>query len=598
MEIAATAQPPRAIGQRFSVALTLYAGVTIALSALFNLSATDYVGRDNDDVMRLIEVRDLLSGQSWFDVTQYRLGLEGGTPMHWSRLVDLPIAALVLFFGLFLDPIAAEAAALTVWPLLLIVPALAAMGMAGRSVGGVQAMHIAFGMTALLILIGSRFRPGAIDHHNLQLVLVATLAAVLVEERYRPWSFVIAGLAAALAIAIGAETAPLVAVACAVVAVQWAAVGQSFAPAARAFALSLVGSLSLFFLATVPPDRYAAVTCDSLSLGFYGLAMIGGLLLVVSTFAAGNRGIAVRFLALGGSAAVVAAAAAGLAPQCLRSPLADLDPMLVTLWLQRVAEAHSVLDHIRFEPGSAGGDYVPGLLAIIVCAVRLVRRDRVRAHAVMLGLLVVAWGVALVQVRGAVFANLLSIIPLALLISDLRTRARRDGANVLASLAFAGTVLVSLPTVWFIAGAALIGNEDSTVAGGDASKDCASETALAQLREHAPTTVAAPSNSGAEILRFTQHRVLSAPYHRNQAGMLAELRLGLGLPEEGAGVLREAKVGLVAFCASDPQTRSLIKQGPDGLYAALARGEAPPYLKALPTTNSGLLLYKVDLPRE
>ena len=41
----------------------------------------DYVGPDNDDGMRLVEVRDFLNGQGWFDLMQYRLGLGEGTLM-------------------------------------------------------------------------------------------------------------------------------------------------------------------------------------------------------------------------------------------------------------------------------------------------------------------------------------------------------------------------------------------------------------------------------------------------------------------------------------------------------------------------------------
>jgi hypothetical protein len=57
---------------------------------------------DPDDAMRLIQVRDWLAGQSWFDVTQYRLNPPAGGPMHWSRLVDLPIAAVILIARPFL----------------------------------------------------------------------------------------------------------------------------------------------------------------------------------------------------------------------------------------------------------------------------------------------------------------------------------------------------------------------------------------------------------------------------------------------------------------------------------------------------------------
>src|SRR5690349_22761639 len=48
---------------------------------------------DTDDNMRVMQVRALLNGQSWFDLAQHRLA---GSNIHWSRLVDLPIAGLKL----------------------------------------------------------------------------------------------------------------------------------------------------------------------------------------------------------------------------------------------------------------------------------------------------------------------------------------------------------------------------------------------------------------------------------------------------------------------------------------------------------------------
>ncbi|MGJ3628423.1 hypothetical protein AB5I41_18450 [Sphingomonas sp. MMS24-JH45] len=51
---------------------------------------------DTDDNMRMMQVRGLLAGQGWFDLTNYRLNPPAGFNIHWSRLVDLPIAALIL----------------------------------------------------------------------------------------------------------------------------------------------------------------------------------------------------------------------------------------------------------------------------------------------------------------------------------------------------------------------------------------------------------------------------------------------------------------------------------------------------------------------
>ena len=65
---------------------------------------------DTDSAMRLAGVRDLLHGQAWFDTGQHRMNTPYGLPMHWSRLVDAPLALLMLV---------SEGFALRAWPLAL-----------------------------------------------------------------------------------------------------------------------------------------------------------------------------------------------------------------------------------------------------------------------------------------------------------------------------------------------------------------------------------------------------------------------------------------------------------------------------------------------
>ena len=50
----------------------------------------------NDDMMRLSQVRDLLAGQGWYDVDQSRLITPEGGAMHWSRIPDLFMAAIIV----------------------------------------------------------------------------------------------------------------------------------------------------------------------------------------------------------------------------------------------------------------------------------------------------------------------------------------------------------------------------------------------------------------------------------------------------------------------------------------------------------------------
>src|SRR3954451_11239769 len=50
---------------------------------------------DTDDVMRLQQIRDWIAGQSFTDMSQHRLGVAPGMPIHWSRLADLVPAAII-----------------------------------------------------------------------------------------------------------------------------------------------------------------------------------------------------------------------------------------------------------------------------------------------------------------------------------------------------------------------------------------------------------------------------------------------------------------------------------------------------------------------
>ncbi|MCD7111564.1 hypothetical protein LRX75_21230 [Rhizobium sp. DKSPLA3] len=560
-------------------------------SVIAGLRATDYVGADNDDAMRLVEVRDFLAGQGWFDMMQYRLGLDGGTLMHWSRLVDLPIAGLIALFGLFLPPGPSEAAALFLWPILLIVPVVIGVARACWNIGRRQTMIIGLVLIVLSLISNIRFQPGNIDHHNVQLALIALLVAGLTDRLGRWKGHVLAGIMAGLAVAVGVETTPLVAMAGIVVALRWAWHGAPMDGAARAFGLSLAATVAAAFLVTTPPRLYAMVTCDNLSLGFFAIATAGGLALALSAHIASRRSRIARLLALAASGAAVAAVTLSVAPQCLQNPLASLDPLLKTLWLERVQEAQSIVQMVQTMPSYVGFGFAAGTIAIIVCLARIWRNDRRELHLVFLALCLPTLAISMLQVRGTTFLNFLSIFPLSLAVSDLRSRAHREPKTIGAELAFAGLMLISIPSVWAIASAAVakVANTDDTVMAGIEPSACVARDAIAPLADEPIGVVAAPSNLGASILRFTHHRVLAAPYHRNPAGMLAELNIGLAGAEAAKNLLKRDGVTLLAFCAEDGQTSLIAERAPDGLYAALGRGIVPAYLQPIATPEQAAL---------
>jgi hypothetical protein len=123
---------------------------------------------------------------------------------------------------------------------------------------------------------------------------------------------------------------------------------------------------------------------------------------------------------------------------------------------------------------------------------------------------------------------------------------------------------------------------------------CTDAAAMAALAREPAGVVSGPSNLGAHVLRFSPHRVLSAPYHRNQGGMLTELHAAMAVPRDAVKFLRGAGVSVLAYCRSDPQTSNVIAVAPGGLYAELAKGNVPDWLQPVPQTETApLRLFRV-----
>src|SRR5882724_2765898 len=161
---------------------------------------------DTDDAMRLTQLRDWLGGQGWYDLHQWRIA--PGYESHWSRLIDAGLAGTLWFFRLFFDQALAERLMRTTWPMLWLLPAIAGMVAIAWRLAGREAALVAL----LLALVGlpafHQFRPGRIDHHNVQITLsVLVVAATVWSDRVR-WAAYAAGAFTGLALAIGLECLP------------------------------------------------------------------------------------------------------------------------------------------------------------------------------------------------------------------------------------------------------------------------------------------------------------------------------------------------------------------------------------------------------
>jgi hypothetical protein len=558
---------------------------------------------DNDSLMRMVEVLDFLSGQGWYDLHQYRMGPAGGFLMHWSRFVDAPIAALLLLAKALTGSMeSAETVVEILYPALLMTAAMFLLLRFIRRLGNAEALLPATIIGALALYDLPLFQSAALDHHNIQLVLVLTAMLFLMPsttaDRHRTLAGFGAGVAAALSLVVGMETAPYVAVAGAVAATSFLLREREHRPAA-AFGAGFAGISLLSFLATVRWSLWGVPHCDAFSLPQMSVAGLGGMgLFVVASIPACRATFPKRVLCLSAVAAALAALLVLAFPECLAAPYADLDPKLKIYWLDSVSEAQSIRQVLAAQPAMAAAYYCTPLLAAIVLGLRLRKGKPDRAWMIYGAFLVAAIIVSFWQIRGVFFSIPLSIAPLAAWVGEWRARLAAQPVKG-GSLKLLAIWLVSFNLVWSATAQAAVGWIAPAKASGNdtTKKSCVSRADYAALAGLPETTVLTVSNLGAPILRYTPQRTLAGPYHRNVEGDLAALNALIGTDREAHDIVRRNGVAVVASCPGNGETTDLAQRAPDGLAARLVKGDVPAWLAPIPSTmDQPLKLYRVVVP--
>ena len=535
---------------------------------------------DSDDAMRLVTVRALLAGQDLFDLTVARLDPAGGVVLHWSRLVDAPIAGLIALFGTVVPTDTAELYALTLWPLLLLLPAFYAAGLILTRLGAPRLLP-GFLLFALSLGINVQFAPQRIDHHNVQLVLTLAMAALLIAPR-RAGHPLIAGLLAALSLAIGLETLPYV-IAFGVLAAHGALFGaDGESDGDTHFALALAVGAGAFSALFVPPPAISGWACDTLSpvyvFGAFGAAalfVINGLML---RFGLG------RILRLGvfgaGGAGLVAALGAAF-PACLGGPMGELDPFLTERFLSQVSEAQSLLAIAAERPERLFMIVLPvaGIVLALLESRRCAPQERA-AYRFLAVFILFGTLTGLMQVRALIAPGTLAALVVGAIVA--RRFAAASGARArigAAALLVAGAMpLHAILFALAFAPTAQAGADAAAAACYAPDRLSAIEMALGGSEQGAggPVLVLSERNLGAHLLAFTGFSVLDAPYHRSVRGMIAAEAILTTPPEEGAARARAEGIGLLIACPALGASARMRAAYPQSLYAALAGGIAPP----------------------
>ncbi len=595
----ATACSLQALKARFN-AFPLWGTIVIALLAAvgFTFSHAQEVWTtgaffDTDDAMRAVQVRDLLAGQSWFDMTAWRFDPPYGVFTHWSRVVDVPLAALELFFRLFLAAGAAELATRLVFPLAL----LAALFRLTPTLASVLAPAAPRHLAVLLALLSgatyTQFLPGRIDHHAPQIVLLmATLGLFLRGlDAAKARAMAAASATMALSVAISLENLPFFAVMLIALPTLFLTGGAKMRAPMGWFGSGALIAFPLCFAATVAPARYLLSACDAFSTVYLSSLVVGAFgLLSLAIFAPRLSTFGRRAAAVGLVGAAAIGALISIAPQCVGDPLGGVDLLVRELWLSHVTEATPLLRFWDKTPNVVIVNAVPVLLGLLAALLQAKRSAGLARHRwlIMAGVIAIGFAAGLWQVRVFTSVTPLAMAPLAVPVLAL---ARRIAASYSA---FTRALLAGVLCLGVSPGglASVLPEKDSKAAANDAEqrteKSCLKPEALGPLAELPRARVAASFDLGPYLLAYTPHSVFAGPYHRANHGNRIIVDAFLAPPEEAEHILRTAGAELVLWCPSE--AAGFVKRAPDGLAAALSRGEVPAWLERRNVEGAASLL--------
>ena len=519
---------------------------------------------DADDMMRLQQIRDWLGGQSFADLTQYRLG-DHGVAMHWSRLADLVPAAIIVALQGAIGRHAAELTAVIVWPAVLLATAIALIGRIARVVGGAEVAFPAMIVAAIAYPASTLFVPGRIDHHNLQIVLLLVTTLMLV-GRGSMMAGLVAGIATSLSLVIGLEMMPLLAIAGGFAVADWIMGGREARDRLMGFGIALCAATvacSIIFrpLAWAYPacDGFTAISARALMIGSFvpiGLALIGW-----------DSSARTRLALALASGLALAATLAVSAPQCL-SPYGGVDPLLQRVWLTRVGEAQALFA----APLAVAIGYAGLAIAGLAAGLRQVWVDRSRGWWVLFALQLGALAVTVMQLRGAYPGAILAAPPLGALI----VAARRAGAVPLA-----GAWIGSAGMLYPIAAQAMV----PVVASGNGAS-CSAPDLIAALGRLPAGRVMAPIDTGGPAIAMTRQHLIAGAYHRDGAGDLAMYAFYRATPERARAIAVDWRPDWVVACDGFPGVAAPFS-------VDLNRGAAPGWLREVAHVSSGGRIFAV-----
>ena len=547
---------------------------------------------DTDDNMRMSQVRALLAGQDWFDLRQYKMNPPFGANIHWSRLVDLPLAGIILALRPLIGGRDAEQVAVAVAPLLPLLPMMFAIALTARRLIAPMAWPLAI---IALFFAGSTLgmvTPLRIDHHGWQLALLAIGVSGMADPK-RARGGLTTGLAGALSLTIGLEMIIYVALSGVAAVLSWVD-DRDERRRLAAFAVSIGGGCALGFAGFASTANRLPV-CDALSPVWLSDALVGGALLLGLAMLRIEKWTVRLALALA-AGAIVAGFHAVMWPHCL-ARLEGVSPEVAQLWLSHVREARPVWAN--------GWQIASLILALPLTGIAgyallgwTLRHDRERLRALLSVAAPAVAATALLawQTRTGPAAQMLGVVGAAAIPWLLAPRAFASNNSIVRVL---GTAVIALlgfgalvPTLISFVPAKQNSKYEQSI--NRANNLCPTMWAMKPVALQPAGTVFTFVDLAPRLITVTHHKSIAGPYHRNGDAIADVMHAFRGTADEAHAIMLAHHADYVLTCPAMSQTTIFMSEAPKGFYGQLSRGEVPAWLKEIPLPKDNpLKMYRI-----
>lgn len=550
---------------------------------------------DADDIMKLQEIRHMLTGASLFDRTIP--GVSQPEPMvsHWPWIADAPFAfiAWLLKPMLGLEP-ALKAAGFIVPPMLL-AAALAALYRINVLLGFAWPGVILMASAVLALTALAEFQPGRIDYHNLQMLLLCAVALFTMQGGKTASAF--CGAATALSFAISSEIAPFLVVPMAWLALRFALAKPGSNEELHAYGLALAVAAFAAFLVVSLPQGGDLALCDRYGLPHL-LALGGaGVTFAIASYLPARIGFVGRLalIAVGGIASVIALVT--LFPGCLDGPYGALSPYLHQNWLMQIEQEMSLLAAPDALSSARLGKLVLAVVGASAGIVWAWNHRETRAWLTFGLFCAVGLVMSVAYIRYLRFLPLLATPGLALLLwrvmpVDFSTRKwlaplAPDRAPSAALMAAPALALLAAVFAW----RAVAPPKESPILGIDVASAC-SRLDFDDLNWPQGSRALMPPPVAMQLLgKPGAPDVVAVPFHTSGPGIERVYRFFDPATPDPQRWLTESKATYVAACRFEGTLPdAIVKQFP--LAASLATGKPPAWLETCSAKETGLRVYR------